>query len=246
MISRSLTVIDIQYATYSGDNDFKVFKNTFLLDAEAFGWSHLQQAWTIRLYLSGKALKTYESLDSSDQKDFDKIFEALKKACSKSPQYYLNMFFNRKLNQGETIASFCTAIQEYLDDALPKVDEYTRDQLLISRLISNVPENVKNFLELMSDKLWKEPVIIFDKSMDNKKLVAQRFDLSEVNKIDYQSRSQFQQQRSVVFATIVESTDIKNVIVDQNNNHRITCLNRQIIKETDLIRITTTIEISNM
>ena len=121
-MSRSLTAV-----TYSGDSDFKVFKNTFLLDAEAFGWSDSQQARTIRLYLSGKALKAYESLDSSEQKDLDTIFEALKKTCSKSPQYYLNLFFNRKLNQGETIASFCTAIQEYLDDALPKVNEYARD-----------------------------------------------------------------------------------------------------------------------
>ena len=64
---------------------------------------------------------------------------------------YLSVF-NRNLNQGETIASFCTVIQEYLDDELAKFDEYARDQLLISRLISNVPENVKNFLELMSNK----------------------------------------------------------------------------------------------
>ena len=153
MISRSLTAV-----TYNGDSDFKVFKNTFLRDAEAFGWLDTQQARTIWLYPSGKAMKTYESLDSNDQKDLDKIFEALKKACSKSPQYYLNLFFNKKLNQGETINSFCKTIQEYLDDALPKVDEYTRDQLLISRLISNVQENVKNFLESMSDKSWKELV----------------------------------------------------------------------------------------
>ena len=153
MMSLSLTAV-----TYSGHSNLKVFKNTFLLDAEALRWSDSQQARTIRLYLSEKALKTYESLDSSYQKDLDKIFEALKKACSKSPQYYLNLFFNRKLNHGETITSFCTAIQKCPDDALSKVDEYTRDQLLISRLISNVPENVKNFLELMSYKSWKELV----------------------------------------------------------------------------------------
>ena len=92
--------------TYSGDSDYKVFKNTCLLDAEAFGWSDLQQARTIRMYLTGKAPKTYESLDSSNQKDLDKILEAIKK----SPQYNLNLFFNRKMNQDVAIASFFTAI----------------------------------------------------------------------------------------------------------------------------------------
>ena len=112
----------------------------------------------------------------------DKIFEALKKAYSKSPQYYLNLFLNRKLNQGETICTYCTAIQEYLEDALPKIVEYTRDQLFISRLISNLTENEKNFLKLMSNKSWKELVNIFEKSVDYKRLAAQSFDLSEVKK----------------------------------------------------------------
>ena len=41
MMSRNLTAV-----TYNGDSDFKVFKNTFLLDAEAFRWSDTQQART--------------------------------------------------------------------------------------------------------------------------------------------------------------------------------------------------------
>ena len=49
----------------------------------------------------------------------------------------------------------------------------------------------------------------------------------------------------MVFATIVESMDIKNVIVDQNNNLRIKNRKRRVIKENDLIRITTAIEINN-
>ncbi|CAF1030452.1 unnamed protein product [Brachionus calyciflorus] len=76
-------------------------------------------------------------------------------------------------------------------DGLPGLDEENRTRMLRSRLLSAVPETIKNYLELLSDKKWTEIVAIFDKSVDYKEIYQGNFQIKEevdLNKID-QSRN---------------------------------------------------------
>ena len=53
---------------------------------------------------------------------------------------------------------------------MPGLDTTARDRFLKARLIANVPESVKTFLEMMSDKTWAELYDIFSKSNDYSKM----------------------------------------------------------------------------
>lgn len=48
------------------------------------------------------------------------------------------------------------------------MDEVVRQKFLRSRLISVVPSDVKNFMELVNDKKWPELVSIFENQTDFK------------------------------------------------------------------------------
>ncbi|CAF0881342.1 unnamed protein product [Brachionus calyciflorus] len=102
--------------------------------------------------------------------DTDEIIKALNAGCKKSPDFYLNLFYARTLKQDESIATFCHEIEGLLSKDMPGLEKAFKSSLLRARLISNVPENVKNFMELLSDKSWKELFTIFDKSVDYKSI----------------------------------------------------------------------------
>ncbi|RNA43351.1 hypothetical protein BpHYR1_027320 [Brachionus plicatilis] len=77
---------------------------------------------------------------------------------------------------------------------MPGLEEAAKSSLLRARLIANVPENVKNFMELLSDKSWKELVAIFDKSVDYKSITTKVEDeavlVNKLNAISFKSQSQ--------------------------------------------------------
>ncbi|CAF1081998.1 unnamed protein product, partial [Brachionus calyciflorus] len=56
----------------------------------------------------------------------------------------------------ESIATFCHDIEELLTKEMPGLEEESKSSLLRTRLIANVSENVKNFMDLLSDKSWKQ------------------------------------------------------------------------------------------
>jgi len=155
---------------YDGEGEFKSFKNAFMYDSLLFGWKEEQQVLAIEYCLKGKALKVFKSLDDSKRKSLTDIFKALEEKCSKSPDYYLNLFYLRKMNANETIASYCYAIQELLERAMPSLNEEDKEKFLKARLIANVPEHVKTYLEMLSDKSWRELCDIFNKSVDYKNM----------------------------------------------------------------------------
>jgi hypothetical protein len=85
----------------------------------------------------------------------DEVMKALKAGRKKSADYNLNLFNTRMLKPDETVAK-----------SMPGLEEDSKSSLLRARLMANVQE--KNFMELLSDKSWKELVTIFDKSVDYK------------------------------------------------------------------------------
>ena len=120
--------------------------------------------------LKGKAKQVFKGMDTAKQADIKEVFKELTSKCSKSPDYYLNLFYNRTMKHGESVASYCYAIQELLDRAMPGLDTTARDRFLKARLVANVQESVKTFLEMMSDKTWAELYDIFSKSNDYSKM----------------------------------------------------------------------------
>ena len=159
--------------TYDGENDdFDEFINAFGYDAAIVGWTDEEQAKNLRYCLVGKALREYQNLTATNSKaTMTEVVAHLKKVCAKPTELYLNKFYTRIMEPGESIAKYCISIQNLLDKGLPGLDKSHREQMLKARLIAVVPENVKNFLELLGDRSWNELMVIFEKQTDYRLVV---------------------------------------------------------------------------
>ena len=173
---------------YNGLSELSTFRNAFMLEAKIFGWNETEQIDIIQYCLKDKALKVYKEMPQEDKDSMMKIWKEMERKSSKPKQYYLNLFYNRKINPGESVAAFCHAIQNLLEHGMPGLDVEARDELLKSRLMVNVPENTKNFLELMAEKKWSELVQIFDKQVDYKQMEQPQWEVSEINTINTNQR----------------------------------------------------------
>ena len=135
-----------------------------------FSWSETDQAKAIKFCLVGKAKRYYNEMSDDEKKDINKIRKKLKESLAKAPEFYLNLFSTRQLKPGESISSFCNLVQSLLERGMPGLEKASRDRLLRSRLIAIAPENLNNFLEMLSDKSWDDTVAILDKSADYKSI----------------------------------------------------------------------------
>lgn len=165
---------------YDGESgSFDEFEAAFKYDCIIYGWDDRKQVAAIELCLVGKAKKLFSQIEEADKNDIKKILECLKRGCVKSPEYYLNLFYSKQLKPDQKISDFCYEIEKLMDKALPNLDEDNRTRMLRSRLLSAVPEHIKSYLELLSDKKWKEIVAIFDKSVDYKEIYQGSFQIKE-------------------------------------------------------------------
>ena len=131
---------------YDGDDSrFDEFESAFRYECLIYGWDDGKKAEGIKLCLTGKAKKIYDNLKPDDKKDVEKILEALKTNCIKSPEYYLNLFYARQLKQDEPISDFCHHIERLVERGMPGLDQASKYRLLMARLLAVVPENIKSF-----------------------------------------------------------------------------------------------------
>jgi hypothetical protein len=87
-------------------------------------------------------------------------------SCAKSTEYYLNEFFSRNRAPNESIAAYCYRVQELIDLAMPGLAQQSREQMLKSRLVTNVPAHVKAYMEMVKDCSWSKLFQLFDKTAD--------------------------------------------------------------------------------
>ena len=114
-------------------------------------------------------------MEEAKRKDIKKIFDKLKETCFRPTEYYLNLFYSRILNPGESLASFARDLEKLVDKGLPGLDVTVKSKLLKARLVSSVPETTKTFLELIADKKWSELIVIFENQVDFKSVLPGQF-----------------------------------------------------------------------
>lgn len=186
---------DMNNLVYDGESSsFDEFGAAFKYDAINYGWDEAKQIQAIKLCLVAKAKKFFQELTNTEKASIKSVLEKLKKSCVKSPEYYLNLFYSRQLKSDEKISTFCYEIEKLIDKGLPGLDDENRTRMLRSRLLSAVPENIKNYLELLSDKKWSEIVGIFDKSVDYKEIYQGQFQIKEevdLNRVEQSRPKQY-------------------------------------------------------
>ncbi|RNA30354.1 hypothetical protein BpHYR1_050047 [Brachionus plicatilis] len=140
---------------YDGENvDYDDFYKAFGYDAAMNISDNVQQAHVIQYCLSGKALRLYNSMT-------DRVF--------------LESVLQLNTKSGESIASFAKDLERLVDKDLPGLDGTVKTKLLKSRLVSSVPENTKDFLELLSDRTLGELIIISENQVAYKSVVPGQF-----------------------------------------------------------------------
>jgi hypothetical protein len=76
-------------------------------------------------------------------------------------------------------------VQGLLEKGLPGLEKTIRDKLLRSRLLAVAPVNLKNFLEMLSDRSWDDVVNILDKSNDYKLISLPQCQKEAVSLVSY-------------------------------------------------------------
>ena len=171
---------------YDGGKDIDDFLTVFGYESEMYGWDAEARARAIKLCLKGKALAVYNDLDETKKANIAEIEKALRAGCVQPPEVYFSEFYNRTLRPGEKLGEYCRALEKLVDKACPGCEERVRSSMLRSRLISVVPNDVKNFMELINDKTWSELVKIFEDQNEYRDPSTSMNDFLKVdiNKID--------------------------------------------------------------
>lgn len=73
-------------------HDVESFLKSFIYEALMFNWDRAAQVKAIECCLKGKALRIFNGL-SLAKSDIDEVMKALRDGCRKSPDYYLNLFY---------------------------------------------------------------------------------------------------------------------------------------------------------
>jgi len=126
---------------YDGESDLKIFSNRFQAYAREYGWTLLDQASKISLFLKGKAASLYDRLSQEDRCSMDRIWLHLEKNLSPSESEWLRRFESLTPSSNESTRDFAIKLADLYDRANPKADPGQRTRDLKSRIKGFLPES---------------------------------------------------------------------------------------------------------
>lgn len=145
--------------SYDGDYELSIFKNRFITYANEHGWTPVDQATKISLYLKGKAATLYDKLSAVDKRDISKIWTTFEKYFTPSENEYLAQLDNIRPNNNESTREFCRRLADIYDKANPKSDINQRDRDLKKLLKSHLPKaNQTTFAMVTTNMVWEQSV----------------------------------------------------------------------------------------
>lgn len=90
----------------------------------------------------------------------------MRRKCVQPAEFYLRQFYDSTLQHGNRIGPFCRRLESLVNKGIPGMEDTAKHTLLRSRLIKVVPKDVKNFMELLSDRTCPQLVTIFENQRD--------------------------------------------------------------------------------
>jgi hypothetical protein len=112
---------------FSGETDLLVFKNLFSALARESGWSLIDQANRITLYLKGKAALIYDKLTEEERTSVSKVWSALEKHFLPSENEWLARLEALTPKPNQPTREFAVMLADYYDKANPKADQDQHD-----------------------------------------------------------------------------------------------------------------------
>ena len=125
----------------------------FEICADANNWKDKERALRIPTLLEKEALVVYLELPGELRKDYNSIKRALLDSFHPREARFiaLNQFESRKMLPGESPQEFLYSIKQLLNQAIPDMDEAAREQLLLHRFLSGIPEQYSRSIRACSE-----------------------------------------------------------------------------------------------
>ena len=100
-----------------------------------------------------ESLSVYLDLNEGDRKDYQAVKNALFNAFQPAEARFLSLqeYECRKMHPGESPQEFLYAIKRLLSKAIPEMDEGAREQLLLHRFLSGIPEHFSRSIRASTD-----------------------------------------------------------------------------------------------
>ena len=144
---------------FSGETDLLVFKNRFSALARESGWSPIDQANRITLYLKGKAALVYDKLTEEERTSVSKVWLALEKHFLASENEWLARLEALRPKPNQPTREFAVMLADYYDKANPKADQDQRSRDLKNKLKSFMPLNHQIVFTMATrESKWSEAV----------------------------------------------------------------------------------------
>ena len=112
----------------------------------ANGWDDQMKARKLPTVLEGEALAVWLELQETQQENYAAAKKEISKALMPMEFVSLDQFHKRKLQPGEPLSVFVHEIKKLLRQAIPELEETTRNQLLLHQFMAGLPDSVSRQL----------------------------------------------------------------------------------------------------
>ena len=109
-------------------------------------WSDETKATKLPTLLEGEALAVWLELSEEQQSDYKQAKEKITDKLAPLKFEALDKFHKRKLRPGEALSVFVHDMKVLLEQAMPRLDNTARDQLLLHQFLTGLPVSLSQQL----------------------------------------------------------------------------------------------------
>ena len=118
----------------------------FEICSKANGWENEIMGRKLPTLLEGEAFANWLGLSEEEQADYKTAKEKITNKMKPTEFVSLDDYHRRKLGPGEPISVFVYELKKLLDQAMPNLDEITRERLLLHQFLSGLPDTTSRQL----------------------------------------------------------------------------------------------------
>lgn len=144
---------------YDGTTCSRHFRSTFILQSTIYGWNANAQLDRLPVFLTGKALRTWERINADAAIDTTTIVQALAAlvvALEPNCETLYSQFSNATRRSDESYGKFAYRLQELIIKALPNLPPAERSSMLRMTICNHLPQHLVAYVMVSQDRSYDE------------------------------------------------------------------------------------------
>jgi hypothetical protein len=106
--------------------------------------------FALKLFVRGKAEQAYNVAFTANKKTYKELRVEITNTCQLSKEQRLKIFYEKKMNDGESVRDYAQVLNSLLIKAVPNLDEADMSALVQGQLVNNVPSELKPMMTIAS------------------------------------------------------------------------------------------------